>query len=88
MSKRQQIVSCDEQKYLAEWRKQTIICIECNEPVTGVPYSFGGALACEQCIRKYCRTNGRNDTAELELRERALEAKSLIRNSKRSMRVR
>jgi hypothetical protein len=83
MGKRQYIINHNEHKHkdgFGSERTQRIISIECLKPVTGEPYSFAGALACERCIRRYCRENGYANSVELELRERTMEAKRIIKD--------
>ena len=87
MNKRQQLITRNKQQEPDKPRSvPTIHCIECFKPVTGVPYSFAGALACERCVRTYCRKNGYKNV-QLELRERATEAERLIKDFVRSQKA-
>lgn len=53
-------------------------CIECRQPTSGIPYSFGGGFACEACVRAYYRNRSPAEIAE-ELRCRGCQALRLIR---------
>ena len=87
MSKRQQLINRKQQQPDKLHPVPTIHCIECSKPVTGVSYSFAGGLACEKCVRTYCRKNGYTDV-QLELRERAATAEWIIKDSERSKKAR
>ena len=88
MKTRQPLISRNKQQEPGNWRPvPTIHCIECRQPVTGVPYSFAGALACERCVRTYCSKNGYTNI-QLELRERATEAERLIKDFVRAQKAR
>src|SRR4029077_9033991 len=88
MYTRQQLINRNKQQQPDKSRPvPTIHCIECFKPVTGVPYSFAGGLACERCVRTYCRKNGYTDV-QLELRERAAAAEWIIRDFERSNKAR
>src|SRR5436309_10409727 len=64
---------------MIQHKEETVLwCVECSEPIRGTPYFFGGALACEKCVRRYYR-NSDPETVALELRERAVAAEPVIK---------
>jgi hypothetical protein len=56
-------------------------CIECSQPITGAPLSFGGVFACESCVTAYYQQQG-PEVVKLELRERTFTAARLLRRRK------
>jgi hypothetical protein len=54
-------------------------CIECKQPITSAPLSFGGAFACESCVIGYYQQHG-PEVVKQELRERRVCAACLLRH--------
>src|SRR4051794_7171789 len=59
--------------------ERTFRCCKCGMSSAGVPYSFGGQLACESCVRDNYPGASEDEIAE-ELRCRGNDAFRLIAN--------
>ena len=56
---------------IAETKKLTLLCCECNAEIDeSEMFGFGGAVACEKCVRKYYRDRPAEIELELETRRR------------------
>lgn len=66
--------------------ESTFYCHQCGVSFSGTPFSFGGGLACESCVRAYYSRVGENEIRE-ELRCRAYDAsRQITKQNKRSRR--
>ena len=56
-------------------------CIECGQPIPDEPLSFSGWFACKSCVLAYYQPHGA-ETAELEVRERRIQAARVLSRRK------